>query len=219
MRKPFSAAAESVPFTAPAFSLGLLFAVAFGVVWPSVLVWLSVPCFVFGAYCLFFFRDPARKVPDEPGQAVAAADGLIVGVEDLAQTPYYDGPCKRISIFLSLFDVHINRAPMAGVVRRLEYRRGRFRDARLPETTDVNEANTIYLDTESGPMTVRQIAGLVARRIVCRCGPGDRLATGERFGMIKFGSRTEIYLPPNAQVLVQVGEKVKAGETPVAKFT
>jgi phosphatidylserine decarboxylase len=103
-------------------------------------------------------------------------------------------------------------------VRDLQYRPGKFLDARLPETTDVNEAMSVYLDTEHGPMTVRQISGLIARRIVCRCQIGDSLARGQKFGMIKFGSRTEIYLPPNTEVLVKVGDKVKAGESVVSRF-
>jgi phosphatidylserine decarboxylase len=172
-----------------------------------------------GIYSVFFFRDPKRKVPSEPGLVVSAADGTIVGVEDFTETPYFSGPCKRVSIFLSIFNVHVNRAPAAGTVREIQYRPGRFLDARLPETSDANEAMNVYLDTEHGPMTVRQISGLVARRIVCRCRIGDRLERGEKFGMIKFGSRTEIYLPPNAEILVKVGDKVKAGEDAISRFT
>jgi phosphatidylserine decarboxylase len=171
-----------------------------------------------GIYSVFFFRDPQRDVPAGPGLTVSAADGTVVGVEDFEETPYYDGPCKRVSIFLSLFNVHVNRAPADGTVTDIQYRPGKFLDARLPETTDVNEAMTIRMDTEHGPMTVRQISGLVARRIVCRCQVGDRLRRGEKFGMIKFGSRTEIYLPPNAEILVRKGDTVKAGESVVARW-
>lgn len=215
MKNSFSARSESLPFILPALFLGAFF---IGLGWLTPLAWLSLVPFAFAGYAVFFFRDPRRIIPSDPNAVVSGADGAIVGVDDLESSLYYDGPCKRVSIFLSLFDVHINRAPVSGTVRRLEYRQGKFLDARLAETTDVNEANTVYMDTVFGPVTVRQIAGLVARRIVCRCEAGDTLHRGQQFGMIKFGSRTEIYLPPHAEVLVQPGQRVKAGETVVARF-
>lgn len=218
MKQEFSALREGLFHYLTPLGIGLacvVFGSATGEWW---LVCFGAPVLLLGIYSICFFRDPKRRVPTDPGLVVSAADGTIVGVEDFTETPYYSGPCKRVSIFLSLFNVHVNRAPATGTVSEIQYRPGKFLDARLPETSDANEAMNVYLATEHGPMTVRQISGLVARRIVCRCRIGDRLERGEKFGMIKFGSRTEIYLPPNTEVLVKVGDKVKAGETVISRF-
>ena len=185
---------------------------------PGILTVLGLAFLVIGAMMLAFFRDPPRTIPVSDNEIVAPADGTIVGIEELASTPHFDGPCRRISIFLSLLDVHINRAPFTGAVRDVVYRPGGFRNAMDPETTEGNESMTIHLETSRGNMTVRQIAGLVARRIVCRAGPGDDLRTGEKFGMIRFGSRTELYLPPAAVIVVELEDKVRAGSTVVARF-
>lgn len=219
MKKRFSAWKEGLPNYLIPLLIGLAL-LAYGL-WDGSNLALGFGGLIAlaGAYSLFFFRDPNRRVPQDAGAVVSAADGAIVGLEDFDETPYHPGPCKRVSIFLSLFDVHVNRAPVAGTVRDIQYRPGKFLDARLPETSDANEAMTIHMDTGHGPVTVRQISGLVARHIVCRCEVGDRLEAGEKFGMIKFGSRTEIYLPPDAEFLVKLGDKVKAGETVVARFT
>lgn len=179
--------------------------------WPIAVV--PVGLWVFG---VAFFRDPSRIVPSEPGLMVAPADGTVTEV-----TPFEDG--VRIGIFLSLFNVHINRAPCQGRVSEIVYRAGKFRNAMSPASSAENESNTITLEDVpgvTGPVVVKQIAGLVARRIVCRCAVGDRLARGERFGMIKFGSRTELVLPPSAglQIVVSPGDRVRAGATVVARF-
>ncbi len=187
-------------------------------VWPHFASGLGLLIFAFGAYAAYFFRDPERVVPQDPGVVVSSADGVVVGIETLDETPHYHGPCVRVSVFLSVFDVHVNRAPIEGTVRGVEHRPGRFLDARLPESSEQNEANCVHMDTAYGPVTVRQISGLVARRIVCRCAPGDHLATGERFGMIKFGSRTELYLPKDVEILVQEKQVVRGGETVVGRF-
>ncbi len=175
--------------------------------------------FLSGAFILFFFRDPPRRIPEGDEIFVAPADGKVVAIEDLDVTPHYDGPCRRISIFLSLFDVHINRAPCDGTVTHITYRPGEFRNAMQAETTECNESTTIFLETPHGPVTVRQIAGLVARRIVWRMTPGDWLTKGQKFGMIKFSSRTELYVPVEASVCIQTGSKVYAGTTIVARMT
>lgn len=197
-------------------AVGLFFALSARQPMLQILAWLF---FTAGCGVLCFFRDPPRRTNAAPDEAVAPADGKIVGIEDLDSSPHYDGPCKRISIFLSLFDVHINRAPCEGTVRDIRYKPGAFRAAMGAETTDTNEANAVWLDTPHGPVTVRQIAGLVARRVVCRLAPGDTLQKGEKFGMIKFSSRTELYLPPGTEVSVRLNDKVRAGATVVARFT
>jgi phosphatidylserine decarboxylase len=215
--KAFSAWKVGAVYYAPALLLGLV--CLYLVIRGHKPAWIGVAIFVaYGLFSLFFFRDPPRTVTAQQSEVVSPADGAVVAIEDLEETPYYQGPCRRISIFLSILSVHVNRAPFDGTVRDVQLRPGRFKNAMKPETSDVNESNTVWLDTPRGPMTVRQIAGAVARRIVCVAGVGDGLAKGEKFGMIKFGSRTELYLPREAEIRVKVKDNVWAGTTIVARF-
>jgi phosphatidylserine decarboxylase len=186
------------------------------------LAWLSPPLAVIPAliwiWAISFFRDPERPIPNEPGILVSPADGKVTHVLELDHDDDIGGPALRVSIFLSVFNVHINRSPCAGRVRSISYRKGQFINALSPDSSHRNEANTLVLDGESGsPTTIvlRQIAGLIARRIVCHARVGDRLSTGQRFGMIKFGSRTEVTIPrnPGDRVVVQIGQTVNAGKT------
>ncbi|NIA13696.1 MAG: phosphatidylserine decarboxylase family protein [Nitrospiraceae bacterium] len=181
--------------------------------------WVGAVFFGFyGLFSLFFFRDPPRTVTAEANEVVSPADGTIVGIEDLDGSPYYDGPCTRVSIFLSVFSVHINRAPFEGTVETVKYQPGRFENAMKPESSAYNESNAVWMTTAWGPMTVRQISGALARRIVCPVAEGAVLGKGEKFGMIKLGSRTELYLPRSAEVCVKMKEKVYAGTSKVARF-
>ena len=173
---------------------------------------------VFTFFTIYFFRDPIRRIPGEPQSVVSPADGTIVAIEEFETSPHYDCPCKRISIFLSIFNVHVNRSPYEGTVESITYKPGQFLDARKSDTSELNEANTLRMTTAKGPMTVRQISGLVARRIICKVEVGETLAKGEKFGMIKFGSRTELYLPVDAQICVTLNDKVQGGATIVARF-
>jgi len=182
--------------------------------WPLAGAFLA-----YGLFALFFFRDPPRRIAAEPYEAVSPADGKVVGIEDLAETPHYDGPCVRLSIFLSILDAHVNRSPCDGAVQDIQYKPGKFKTAMKAESSECNEANTLRLKTPHGPLTVRQIAGIVARRIVCVTRVGETLAKGQKFGMIKFGSRTELYLPAGTQICVKIKDRVRAGTTVVAKFT
>lgn len=186
--------------------------------WPSAASFIGLGVIAIGIAILFFFRDPPRTVPTDPLTIVAPADGAVRVIEDLLESPYFDGPCRRISIFMSLLDAHVNRAPFQGAVREVSYRPGEFKNALKTEAAACNEANVLRLDTDYGPVTVRQIAGILARRIVCRVGSGETLAKGEKFGMIRFGSQTELYLPPQAKIRVSVKEKVRAGSSIVAEF-
>lgn len=145
-----------------------------------------------------FFRDPDRKTPTESGIMVAPADGKVVETITLDHHDDIGGPARRIGIFLSVLDVHVNRSPCSGVVQAIRYQPGQFLDARNPNSSRLNEANTIIIepdDHDEGPVVVRQIAGLIARRVVCSVKVGDRVETGQRVGMIKFGSRTELIVP------------------------
>ena len=157
-----------------------------------------------------FFRDPERIVPQTPGTVVSPADGRVVEiVAENAQT-------QRISIFLSVLDVHINRAPYGGTVRTVVYTPGKFLAAYRQEASSVNAANTVTIEDHGRTFIVKQIAGVLARRIVCRVRPGDVLEKGQRYGLIRFGSRTDLLLPAAAEIVVQVGDVVRGGETILA---
>ena len=157
-----------------------------------------------------FFRDPERSIPQTPETIVSPADGRVMEiVPENAQT-------QRISIFLSLWDVHINRAPYGGVVQSVVYTPGAFLAAYRQETSLVNEANTVTIADHGREFIVKQIAGVLARRIVCRVRPGDTLEKGQRYGLIRFGSRTDLLLPATAEIEVQVGDVVRGGETVLA---
>lgn len=157
-----------------------------------------------------FFRDPERIIPQTPESIVSPADGRVMEiVPENTQT-------QRISIFLSLWDVHMNRAPYGGVVRSVVYTPGKFLAAYRPEASFVNEANTVTIADHGREFIVKQIAGVLARRIVCRVRPGDTLEKGQRYGLIRFGSRTDLLLPATAEIAVQVGDTVRGGETILA---
>lgn len=159
--------------------------------------------------CLFFFRDPEREAPSVPGAIVAPADGRVIAVQEV--TDPFVGEGVRVSIFLSPLDVHVNRAPVAGLVIDAEYRPGRFRPAYRVADSEANERCTLSLQGEAARVTVTQIAGILARRIVCRARPGDKLALGQRFGLICFGSRTDLVVPRQTELRVRPGERVRGG--------
>jgi phosphatidylserine decarboxylase len=170
-----------------------------------------------GAFFAYFFRDPERVVPRDEGLVVSPADGkvMIAGPSDGRWSP--PGDWKQITIFLSPMDVHINRTPVEGRVTRVEYRPGKFLPAYKEEASG-NELNEIWLDHHGQTVVVRQIVGILARRIVCRVVEGQRLERGERIGLMKFGSRMDVFLPPVAEIAVSVGQLVVAGETVLARL-
>lgn len=178
--------------------------------------------------CAAFFRDPLRVPPQEPGLAVAPADGTVSNVgfasvpAELAtctELDLPDEPLLRVSIFLSIFDVHVQRIPVDGEVRAVAYRPGRFLSADLNKASEVNERNSVWLHATSGhDVVVVQIAGLIARRIVCSVQPGDQVSTATTYGLIRFGSRVDLYLPPGSEVMVRPGQRTIGGETPLAQL-
>jgi phosphatidylserine decarboxylase len=186
--------------------------------------WVAVATLaVLGGLIVWFFRDPERPVPNEPGQIVSPADGVISTIEELDHDEFLGGPAVLVGIFLSIFNCHMNRAPEAARVIGLRYRRGKFLNALRPESARENEQVAIRLQGTDAPhrrFIVRQITGAIARRIVCWLRPGDVLTRGERVGMIKLGSRTELVLPrePGLAVRVGIGQKVKAGVTVLAEY-
>jgi len=184
----------------------------------AFLPWLAA---LFGAVALFmvyFFRDPDRTVPGQADAVVSPADGrvLIVGEAEPASAP--PGAWKQVSIFLSPLDVHVNRIPIGGRVTRVEYTPGRFLAAYRPESARVNERNEVWIERDGGIVVCRQVVGVLARRLVCRVAPGAAVRTGERYGLMKFGSRIDLYLPLHATLRVAVGDRVRSGETVVATW-
>ena len=170
------------------------------------------------AFVVSFFRDPERTVPADPQTVVAPADGRVVEVKAAVEPHFIKGEAQMVAIFLSVFDVHVQRSPIAGEIKLVKYVPGKFLDARSPKVSEENENRIIGIEAPDGMrVTVRQIAGLIARRIVGWADTGARLERGERFGMIRFGSRVETFLPPGTTVLVKVGDYVKGGETILAR--
>lgn len=173
--------------------------------------WLGAPFYILAVFCLWFFRDPERVVPSGP-VAVSPADGKVVVIKP------YGKDQTRVSIFLNVFDVHVNRTPVEGVVKDVRYHEGKFGHAENEEASDENERNEMVVETPEGSVVrFTQIAGLIARRIVCDKKPGDKLQRGERIGLIKFGSRMDVFLGPEWEVAVRVGERVSAGSSVIAR--
>jgi phosphatidylserine decarboxylase len=174
-------------------------------------------------FVVLFFRDPTRRIPDAPGAVVSPADGVITDVEELDEVPFWDGPALKIGIYLSVFDVHLNRVPETARVIEVCYVPGRFLDTRRRAAARVNEQCWTLFECETAPhhlIAVKQIAGTFARRIVCEARPGEVRARGERFGMIKFGSRTELYLAksPLLRIVVGRGDRVRGGSSVLAQY-
>lgn len=199
----------------------LVFGPRFFGLWLTVVIEMALPALF--VWVLSFFRDPARAVPQDKDVLLAPADGRITNIETVQEDTFIGADALRIGIFLGLFDVHINRSPCAARVEKITYKRGRFKNAMKPASGRVNESNNLALtrlDEPRDKLLVRQISGAVARRIVCTVKQGQKLAGGENFGMIKFGSRTELYVPvrENAKCLVKMGDNVKAGLTVLVRY-
>ncbi len=197
-------------------------ALASGLTFAAAGAWALVPAAATAAL-LSFYRDPPRRVVRDPTALLAPADGRVLAIERQAGFPEAGGSGLRIVIFLSVLNVHVNRSPCAGVVRAVRYQPGRFHDARRREATVQNESNTLLIDPQPplpGPVRVRQIAGLLARRIVCAAGEGDRLEAGQRYGMIKLGSQTELVVPDDDrwELCVREGSRVRGGLTVLARY-
>jgi len=193
------------------YALGLIVAGVF-VGWFTQPAWAIIPLLL-ALFFLWFFRDPERSIPDAESTVVSPADGKVTDVTWVTEAGEKQ---LRISIFLSVFDVHVNRSPIAGVVREVRYQRGKFLNAMNPASAEENEQNTVRVESEGQVVVFKQIAGLLARRIVFHPKVGDRLERGERVGLIKFGSRTDIILSSTASVQVKVGDRVRGGASILA---
>lgn len=195
------------------YALGLLL-VAAVLWWIAGLAWAVIPLLV-ALFFLWFFRDPERAIPTGLGLIVSPADGKVT---EISATEFNGKPCTRVSIFLSVFDVHVNRSPAAGVIKNVVYKRGRFRNAMGAASAEDNEQNIVTLEAEGMTLMFKQIAGLLARRIVFNHQPGDTVSRGQRIGMIKFGSRTDVIFPGPAELNVIAGDRVKGGSTVLARM-
>ena len=199
---------EGLYFGLPPLVAGLL---AFALDWRVTgIVFVLLAAFVF-----YFFRDPERVIPAEPGAIVSPADGRVVVVTDEAHA---GRPGKRISIFLAIWNVHVNRSPAEGTIARMNYRPGKFAAAMRECASSENEQNVISLATPAGEIIFKQIAGLIARRVVCWKKEGDLVRRGERIGLVRFGSRADLWLPRDSEILVRVGDHVKGGSSILARW-
>jgi phosphatidylserine decarboxylase len=181
-------------------------------------VWIALFFFAITFFMAFFFRDPERSVPEEEAVFVAPADGKVMALQLVNESLYVNDRMLQISIFMSPLDVHVNRAPCDGKVDQVVHTQGRFLSAFKPEASVVNENIAMVLDTGSGKIIVRQIAGFLARRAVCRAKPGDVLKKGERYGLIKFSSRVDLFLPAATLPEISIGEMVTAGESIIGRM-
>jgi phosphatidylserine decarboxylase len=196
---------DAYKFFVPLLALGILAAL-------GRLPYLSVPFFILAAFVCFFFRNPERRIPEDKNLIVSPADGKVVKI-----SPINSGE-QAISIFLNIFNVHVNRSPIAGEVLRVEYKRGKFKAAFDDEASQVNEQNIITITGKEISIVVRQIAGLIARRVVCWKKPGNSLQRGELIGLIRFGSRVDIVVPGHVRIVVKVGDKVKGGSSIIGEY-
>ncbi|MCD6680276.1 MAG: phosphatidylserine decarboxylase [Burkholderiaceae bacterium] len=204
-------AREGWPYIALAFVVAVVVTAVGG--------WWSIPLWLIALFVLQFFRDPPREAPPGERLVLAPADGRVISIETV-RDPYAGGrESMRISVFMNVFNVHSNRSPVDGRIERIEYFPGKFVNADLDKASEHNERNALLIHAHDGSLvTCVQVAGLVARRILCYVKPGDVLHRGQRFGFIRFGSRVDVYLPPGARLFVGVGEKVHATASPLAEL-
>ncbi|MDI6744996.1 MAG: phosphatidylserine decarboxylase family protein [Thermodesulfovibrionales bacterium] len=199
-------APEGYPFII-AFSIITVFTYIIGNIWIALL------SFILTAFMLYFFRDPERQIPDVENIFVSPADGKVILIKNIFEDQHLKTDAIEISIFMSPFNVHVNRAPCDGKIKNVQHNKGKFMTAYKDEASFKNENIEMTLETKYGDILVRQVAGYVARRAVCRAKAGDSLRRGERYGIIKFSSRLDVYLPKDTELKVKLGDRVKAGET------
>ncbi|MGO9136767.1 MAG: phosphatidylserine decarboxylase family protein [Syntrophales bacterium] len=198
---------EGFPFIILLGIFTLIFSIS-GIVLAASVFFIAT-CFV-----AWFFRNPEREFPDSAKGVISPADGKVIKIDDVVENDFLKGPAQKISIFMNVFDVHVNRIPYSGTVANIEYNKGNFFSANLDKASELNERNSILIETDDGKKILTiQIAGLIARRIECWITEGMHMRRGERFGLIRFGSRLEVFLPPDAIISARVGDRVRAGET------
>ncbi|MCF8112004.1 MAG: phosphatidylserine decarboxylase family protein [Desulfobacteraceae bacterium] len=204
-RSAFAIAEPGYPFIAAAGFATLVFALV-------EIASLAIVCLAATFFICWFFRDPDRPIPAEPAAVISAADGKVVSVRPMEQNPFIKGRCLQIGVFMNIFNVHVNRIPCPGKITEIRYATGSFMAASQGAASTKNEHNAVIIKTRGGfEVAVVQIAGMIARRIICTSAEGQEVSAGERFGMICFGSRVDLYLPENTRPVVSPGDKVKAG--------
>jgi len=212
-------AKEGFQFISPAIMATGLFVGLWFMYDNWLLLLIGILAGILTVFFLYFFRDPERTIPAGEGLLVAPADGYISTIKDLSFHPFFNSAASQVSIFLSVFDVHINRVPLAGTVEYVTYKRGKFLAAYKSHASEENEQSEIGLTSTNGTKVVfKQIAGALARRIICRLKQGQEVIKGERFGMIKFGSRTDLIVPANTRIEVKLGQHVKGGSTIIGRI-
>lgn len=202
----------AILFLAVIFSAGLLINRSWLMKGFVVLVW------VFVLFSLYFFRDPERTIPTDENVIVSPADGKVIIIRKVKENTYLKGPATQVSIFMSVFDVHVNRIPMSGTVGYFKYYPGKFLPAYREKASTDNEQTVIGIENDRSKILFKQIAGIIARRVICHVREGYHVTKGKRFGMIKFGSRADIFLPENVEVNVKLKQKVKGGESIIGKI-
>jgi phosphatidylserine decarboxylase len=209
---------EGFKFIIPALAIWLI---SFAVwVYSSVVAVLPIAAifFLLSLFFLFFFRDPTRRIPEGEKLVLSAADGKVISIQPFENSNFVGGIGIKVSVFMSVFNAHINRAPVSAKVKYFKYNPGSFFPAFQDKASLENEQTELGLENDHGKIIVKQIAGIIARRIVCRAKSGESLKAGQRFGMIQFGSRVDLFLPHNVKIEVNLGEKVKAGESIIGVF-
>jgi phosphatidylserine decarboxylase len=209
---------EGLKFVLPVFIFSLFLFLLFVLLGSIVSLFGTIFFFIFCMFFLFFFRDPERRVPEGENLILAPADGKVILIKPFDDLEFIGGGGTLVSVFMSLFDVHVNRAPISGVVKYFKYNPGKFFPAFKDKASSENEQTELGLENEHGKVVLKQIAGIIARRIVCKLKPEATVKAGERFGMIKFGSRLDLFLPENVQIRVKLNQKVRAGETIIGIF-
>jgi len=205
-------AREGIPYVAAAMFTTIVMALQG---WPAITLLFLVLTLLVG----HFFRDPERLSMAGEREVVSPADGNVIAVRHVESAPVINRPALMISVFMSVFDVHVNRIPISGAVQGIDYRKGKFLAANFADASEKNERNSLWVKSDSGVDVVfTQVAGLIARRIVCWPGIGDRVIQGERYGMIRFGSRMDVYVPEESEILVKKGQHVYAGETVLCRL-
>lgn len=211
-------APEGLPHILPAAALAALSLAAWLALRHRAPLWLAMAAGLVALFLLYFFRDPARQAPADPGAIVSPADGRVVVVAEVDEPFFIKGRARQVSVFMSPLDVHVNRAPAAGRVAYKKYHPGKFLPAYRDKASLDNEQMHLGIETAGGRVLVKQIAGAVARRIVCYPEIGDEVEAGQRMGLIKLGSRLDLFLPPDAAVSARVGDRVRAGLTVVGSW-
>ena len=211
-------AKQGLRYILPVFIFSLVLFLLFVLLGNIASLFGAIIFFVFGMFFLFFFRDPEREVPEGENLILAPADGKVILIKPFDNLEFMNRGGTLVSVFMSLFDVHVNRVPISGIVKYFKYNPGKLLPAFKDKASLENEQTEFGLENEHGKVVVKQIAGIMARRIVCNLKQGDLVKAGDRFGMIKFGSRLDLFLPENVQIKIQLNHKIRAGETIIGVF-